>query len=124
VVVLVGMVSPGRMRVGKTRGGGATRYARPCRPWKHLLTIWVWKARSVAQDRQRSVSGRVRERRRVEEGVVGEVGEVEREGTAEVLLVLLVLLSVGDGGSGLPVIWSAGSEVRRRVKGMRREGRR
>jgi hypothetical protein len=25
VVVLVGMVSPGRKRVGKTRGGGATR---------------------------------------------------------------------------------------------------
>jgi hypothetical protein len=60
----------------------------------------------------------------VEEGVVGEVGEVEREGMAEVLLVLLVLLSVGDGGCELPVVWSAGSEVRRRVKGMRREGRR
>jgi hypothetical protein len=56
-----------------------------------------------------------------EAGVVGEVGEVEREGTAE---VLPVLLSVGDGGSGLPVVWSAGSEVRRRLKGMRREGRR
>lgn len=57
---------------------------------------------------------------------MGEVGEVDREGAAEVLLVVLlsVLLSVGDGGSELPVVWSAGSEVRRRVKGMRREGRR
>jgi hypothetical protein len=51
-------------------------------------------------------------------GVVGEVGEVERDGTAELLLVLLV----GDGGSELG--WTAGSEMRRREKGMRKEGRR
>ena len=32
---------------------GATRYARPCRPMKPLLMIWVVRARSERQRAQR-----------------------------------------------------------------------
>lgn len=38
-------------------GGGATRYARPCRPVKPLLTTWLASAMSVAQVTQRRVLG-------------------------------------------------------------------
>jgi hypothetical protein len=33
--------------------GGATRYARPCRPMKPLLMIWEDRARSERQRAQR-----------------------------------------------------------------------
>ena len=73
-----------------------------------MLIIWVWKARSVEQDAQRRVGAWARERRRVE-GVMGEVGEVEREGGSE---------DVGDDGG------EEDEELRRRRKGMRSAGRR
>jgi hypothetical protein len=71
--------------------------------------IWAWKARSVEQARQRSVGGWARERRRTE---TGDVGDVEREGGSEV---------VGDEEEEAD--WGD-SEVRRRRKGMRSDGRR
>jgi hypothetical protein len=45
-----------RRRMGSHVDGvvlGATRYARPCRPMKPLLMIWVERARSERQRAQR-----------------------------------------------------------------------
>lgn len=57
--------------VDGVRGGGATRKARPWRPVKPLLTIWLEKARSVAQVEHLRVSG-VERKREMSEGSVGE----------------------------------------------------
>lgn len=101
---------------------------------KPLLTIWVWKAKSVEQARQRSVAGCVRERRRAPVGgfggvgVAGElplalVGETEEKGELEREGITIPLSGVGSGDDAVGGEGD-GSVARRRRKGMRMVGRR
>jgi len=94
---------------------------------KHLDRICEWKARSVEHARQRSVSGRARERRRVADGPPGVVGDVG-EAVGELESEGMVLMGTRDGGSEVEEeeggFLAGCSEMRRRLKGIRSEGRR